>query len=339
MESFGGGSDMTRCRTAWRRFRRLPRRWQAVSWVGLVVALSVAGSVTEDTPTTTAVDASEPAATPRRELPEASVSTTSTSKPPTSTTTTPAVNAASTGESAVVERIVDGDTLVLTSGVKVRLIGVDTPETKKPGSPVECFGPQASDFTTSAVGPGTAVTLVYDAERLDRYGRTLVYLYRTSDDLFLNLALVRDGFAQVATFPPNIAHVEEFLDAQRQARDEARGLWGADCAEQTDTATPPPAAAAPAPARAVAPPSPAPTPATTTTPPTAPAPAVASPPPASQPSGGCHPSYDPCVPTASDADCASGSGNGPVYVDGPVNVIGPDDYGLDSDHDSIGCER
>ncbi len=54
---------------------------------------------------------------------------------------------------------------------------------------------------------------------------------------------------------------------------------------------------------------------------------------------GCHPSYDPCVPIASDVDCAGGSGNGPEYVRGPVRVIGPDVYGLDRDGDGIGCER
>lgn len=54
--------------------------------------------------------------------------------------------------------------------------------------------------------------------------------------------------------------------------------------------------------------------------------------------GGCHPSYDPCVPIASDVDCAGGGGNGPEFVDGPVRVIGPDKYGLDRDNDGIGCE-
>lgn len=53
----------------------------------------------------------------------------------------------------------------------------------------------------------------------------------------------------------------------------------------------------------------------------------------------CHPSYDPCVPIASDVDCAGGSGNGPVYIEGPIRVIGPDEYGLDRDGDGIGCEN
>lgn len=79
--------------------------------------------------------------------------------------------------------------------------------------------------------------LVYDIERTDRYGRTLAYLHRRSDGLFVNLALVREGFAQVATFPPNVAHVEEFVAAQREAREASRGLWGACPAGATTTTT------------------------------------------------------------------------------------------------------
>jgi len=53
----------------------------------------------------------------------------------------------------------------------------------------------------------------------------------------------------------------------------------------------------------------------------------------------CHPSYDPCVPVASDVDCAGGNGDGPVYVDGPIKVVGPDVYGLDRDHDGVACDK
>jgi hypothetical protein len=82
-----------------------------------------------------------------------------------------------------------------------------------------------------------------------------------------------------------------------------------------------------------------PPPPTTTTPPPPPPPtaAPAAPPPQPEPSGGCHPSYDPCVPIASDVDCAGGSGDGPAYT-GAVRVIGPDEYGLDNDSDGVGCE-
>ncbi len=83
--------------------------------------------------------------------------------------------------------------------------------------------------------------LVYDVERTDRYDRTLAYVYRSSDGMFLNLGLVRDGFAQVSTYPPNIAHVDDFTAAQRGARESSRGLWGDACAQPA----PSPTAAAP----------------------------------------------------------------------------------------------
>jgi micrococcal nuclease len=127
----------------------------------------------------------------------------------------------------IVTRIIDGDTLEVSGGEKVRLIGIDTPETKHPSRPVECFGAQATEHATALMGPGTNVRLLYDVEPTDRYGRTLAYIYRASDGLFVNLEMVRDGFAATATYPPNVAHVEDFLAAEREARSNNRGLWGA----------------------------------------------------------------------------------------------------------------
>ncbi|MDQ3573478.1 MAG: thermonuclease family protein [Actinomycetota bacterium] len=121
----------------------------------------------------------------------------------------------------------DGDTVVVDPGMRVRLIGVDTPESVDPRRGVQCFGREAADYTAQLVRPGTPVRLVYDVERRDRYGRTLAYVYRLSDGLFVNAALLRDGYAQVATFPPNVAHVEEFGRLQRQARAAGQGLWSA----------------------------------------------------------------------------------------------------------------
>ena len=123
-----------------------------------------------------------------------------------------------------VTRVVDGDTLVVTGGERVRLIGVDTPETKKPGSPVECFG-RAATAETERLVDGRAVRLSFDAERRDRYGRLLAYVHRAGDDLFVNAELVRRGFAQALTIPPNVRHADRFVRLQRAARRAGRGLW------------------------------------------------------------------------------------------------------------------
>lgn len=135
--------------------------------------------------------------------------------------------AAALGDDVAVVRIVDGDTLIVTGGIRVRLIGVDTPESVDPDRPVECFGQEASAALGRLVPPGTAVRLDYDVDRTDRFGRTLAYLYRQSDGLFVNAALVEGGYAQPATFPPNVAHANEFASLARQAREGGAGLWAA----------------------------------------------------------------------------------------------------------------
>jgi micrococcal nuclease len=149
------------------------------------------------------------------------------------------------GDDVTVERIIDGDTIVVTAGERIRLIGIDTPETVHPSKPVECFGPEASAHLASLIPPGTEVRLVYDVERLDRFGRTLAYVWRT-DGLDVNAAMVADGYASVYTVPPNVARQEDFLSAQRRAREQDLGLWGADCAAPDIPAPvpPPPAASA-----------------------------------------------------------------------------------------------
>ncbi|MEZ5169262.1 MAG: thermonuclease family protein [Acidimicrobiia bacterium] len=131
------------------------------------------------------------------------------------------------GDDAVIERVVDGDTLVVAGGTRIRLIGIDTPETVHPSKPVECFGREASAVTEQLLAPGTEVRLVYDVERTDRYDRTLAYVYRLDDGLFVNAELLEQGYAQISTFPPNVAHVDEFRDLQTEAREEQRGLWQA----------------------------------------------------------------------------------------------------------------
>jgi micrococcal nuclease len=215
----------------WRRFRSLPTAAQVVAWVVLAVLVIglIGGSEDPDIdraaverPTTT----SEPTTITQAETTTTSTttSTTATTAAPTTTSTAPAQPP---GDLVSVTRIIDGDTLEVSTGEKVRLIGIDTPETRHPSRPVECFGAQATEHATALMGPGTDVRLVYDVERTDRYGRTLAYVYRAADGLFVNLEMVRDGFAVTATYPPNVAHAEEFLPAEREARSNNRGLWGA----------------------------------------------------------------------------------------------------------------
>jgi micrococcal nuclease len=124
-----------------------------------------------------------------------------------------------------VTRVVDGDTIRLGEE-RVRLIGVDTPETRRPGTPVECFGRQATALTKRLV-EGRRVRLELDVEHRDRYGRLLAYVRRADDGLHVNAELVRRGYAQVMTVPPNVRHAERFLALQREARARGRGLWSA----------------------------------------------------------------------------------------------------------------
>ena len=127
----------------------------------------------------------------------------------------------------VVTRVVDGDTAHVEVGgrdLDVRFIGIDTPETVAPDQPVECYGLEASGYTTRRL-EGERVRLEFDVERRDRYGRTLAYVW-LGDELF-NETLVRDGYAVVTTFPPDVKYVDRFVAAQRDARDHGRGLWGA----------------------------------------------------------------------------------------------------------------
>lgn len=144
-------------------------------------------------------------------------------------TSTSPTHAAADAGTAEVTRVVDGDTVRVTIGgaeERVRLIGIDTPETHGRGGLRECFGAEATRRMTELVPPGTRVRLVRDVEARDRYDRLLAYVYRAADGLFVNLAMAREGFATTLTYPPNVAHAEELLAAVRAAREARRGLWG-----------------------------------------------------------------------------------------------------------------
>ena len=241
--------------------------------------------------------------------------------PPTSSVTTSrAVNAPTDGASAgprkqrtrhlrprgpvsqgwTVTRVVDGDTVVVSRGVRertLRLIGIDTPETVAPGEAVKCYGPEASAFAQRQLA-GSHVTLEFDRSqgRLDRYGRTLAYLWqnRPGPDGLFNWRAVRAGFAQEYTYDTAYAWQRLFQRAERAARSDDRGLWAADtCNGNIDKPDQKLTITSPG-------------------------------------KGGCASGYRPCLPIRRDLDCAD--------VNGPVRVTGQDQYQLDADGDGRACE-
>lgn len=128
-----------------------------------------------------------------------------------------------------VTRVVDGDTIRVQVGdrvERVRYIGVDTPESVKPATPVQCFAKAAAAANARLVA-GQRVRLVADVEPRDRYGRLLAYVYRVDDGRFVNAALVGAGYARPLTIPPNVRFAERFVALARSAREAQRGLWRA----------------------------------------------------------------------------------------------------------------
>jgi endonuclease YncB( thermonuclease family) len=180
-------------------------------------------------------------------------------------------------ETAQVVRVVDGDTIVVNVGGReatVRYLLVNTPETVAPNTPVECYGREASAANKVLV-EGKMVYLSKDISETDRFERLLRYVFTL--DGWVNAELVRGGYAQVATFPPDVKYERSLRELERQARDAKRGLWGDLCQKQgaqpTQPAAPPantPVAAQPTATRVPAAPPPPPAPPTPTTKPAAP---------------------------------------------------------------------
>ncbi|MBB5639891.1 thermonuclease family protein [Cryobacterium roopkundense] len=128
---------------------------------------------------------------------------------------------------AVVVRVIDGDTVVMTvkgKATRVRLLNVDTPETKDPGEPVECLGPEASAFLTALLPQGTKVTLKYDYDRVDRYGRMLAAVF-IADGTFVSEEIAKNGFGMAVKFGDNTAYYETVRAAQKTAELLRRGLY------------------------------------------------------------------------------------------------------------------
>ena len=133
-----------------------------------------------------------------------------------------AINGSASG---TVVNVVDGDTADITvNGIKyrVRFIGIDTPETVKPNTPVQFMGKEASDYTKSRLF-NQNVTLEFDAQLYDPYNRLLAYVYVGGS--FFNQELVQNGYASVATFPPNVKYEQVFIAAQKYAMDNNLGLY------------------------------------------------------------------------------------------------------------------
>jgi micrococcal nuclease len=136
----------------------------------------------------------------------------------------------------LVTRVVDGDTLQLESGERLRLIGIDTPEmhesdklyrdsqrTKQDIQTIKELGRRAYAFTRDLV-EGKRVSLEFDVEKHDKYGRVLAYVY-LKDNTFVNAEIVKQGYASLMSIPPNVKYADAFLKLYRQARENNRGLW------------------------------------------------------------------------------------------------------------------
>ncbi|MBI2708188.1 MAG: thermonuclease family protein [Actinobacteria bacterium] len=233
------------------------------------------------------------------------------------------------GDDTVVTRQTDGDTLWVAPRTKVRLIGINTPEIS---GTAQCFGREAAAALAQLTPLGTKVRLVYDVGRTDRYGRTLAYLYRRRDGLFVNLELAERGYAVPMTVPPDVARAGEFVAAARRARVAGRGLWracGGDPTGSGSAGAPPSTGAPPTPPTSAAPTTGAPP-----APPTSAAPTTSAPPsPTTRARSSCDPAYpDVCIPPAPpDLDCGDISAR-------RFRVVPPDPHGFDGDGDGIGCE-
>lgn len=136
----------------------------------------------------------------------------------------------------LVKRVIDGDTLLLESGERVRLIGIDTPEvhdsqkltrdsqrSKQDIRTIKKLGSRSWEFTRNLV-EGRRVRLEFDAERHDKYGRLLAYVF-LEDGTFVNARIVEEGYASIMTIPPNVKYADMLLELSRQARESKRGLW------------------------------------------------------------------------------------------------------------------
>ena len=131
--------------------------------------------------------------------------------------------ASETFEEVLVVRVIDGDTIELESGDRVRYLGIDTPETVHPNKPVECYGPEASDRNKKLV-EGRKVKLLKDSSDRDSYDRLLRYVF--VDGVFVNGDLVWNGYEYARSYRDNLMFYQTLVQLERSAREGNRGLWG-----------------------------------------------------------------------------------------------------------------
>ena len=130
---------------------------------------------------------------------------------------------------ATVNRVIDGDTIVADingTRERVRLLGIDTPESVAETRPDQCYGVEASDYLKALLPPGTEITLIRDEEARDQYDRLLAYVIRSDDQLFVNLDLLQQGYAGVLIYSPNDYYEALFTEAENAAISGDVGLWG-----------------------------------------------------------------------------------------------------------------
>ena len=138
------------------------------------------------------------------------------------------------GDWVTVSRVIDGDTFETSSGEKVRLIGVDTPETKHPAKTVEYFGQEAYEFTKREL-EGRKVRLEYDWQKKDKYNRTLAYVY-LEDGSFFNAKLIEEGYVHAYTqYPFKQEYMDDFRKLEKEAREAEKGLWASEKSQDNTT--------------------------------------------------------------------------------------------------------
>lgn len=128
-----------------------------------------------------------------------------------------------------VTKVIDGDTIEIETGQKVRYIGIDTPEMKATKTKSSCYGAEAKQRNQELV-EGKTIRLKKDVSEVDRYGRLLRYIYvydetASKEGQFVNDTLVREGYAHAVTFPPDVAFEGQFRTAEQEARNQSKGLW------------------------------------------------------------------------------------------------------------------
>jgi micrococcal nuclease len=129
----------------------------------------------------------------------------------------------------LVTKVIDGDTIEVNingRNMKVRYIGINTPETINSGQKAGCLADEAT-LRNKRLVEGQQVRLVSDVSETDKYGRLLRYVY--VGDVFVNMALVNEGFAKAITYPPDVKFAQSFLEAEKTARERKVGLWGKAC--------------------------------------------------------------------------------------------------------------